>query len=81
MVELSEIWSTVMNALIEGPVAWRSPAEVAAAIGLGEAETTDMLCELDVAGWVDGAQTGNSPIRMSKPLTWRAGSSCKPPVA
>jgi hypothetical protein len=62
MVELSEIWSTVMNALIEGPVAWRSPADVASAVGLGEAETTDMLCELDVAGWVEVWDSIGGPL-------------------
>ena len=62
MVELSEIGSTVMNALIEAPVAWQSPAEVAFAIGLGEAETTDMLCELDVAGWVEVWESVDGPL-------------------
>jgi hypothetical protein len=62
MVELSEIWSTVMNALIEGPVAWRSPAEIASTIGLDEAGTTDILCELDVAGWVEVWESASGPL-------------------
>ena len=52
MFEIPENWSAVLGALIEAPVAWQSPEAVATAIGLGVEETTDLLCALDVAGWV-----------------------------
>jgi hypothetical protein len=53
MAELSDTWISVLNALIEAAVAWRTPAQIAAALGRGEEETIDVLCELDLAGWVE----------------------------
>ena len=53
MFDLPEAWLTILNTLIESPVAWRTPAELAEALGGGVEETTDLLCALDVAGWVD----------------------------
>ena len=52
MVELSERWRPVLNALIDASIAWQAPSQIAAALGRSVEETTDLLCELDVAGWI-----------------------------
>ena len=62
MAELPDAWLLVLNALIEAPVAWRSPAEIAAALGRGDEETTDLLCDLDVAGWLEVWEAESGPL-------------------
>src|SRR4051794_12436443 len=52
MVELLEEWKAVLNLLLEAPVAWQSPEELAVALGRGVGETTDLLCQMDVEGWI-----------------------------
>ena len=52
MAELPDAYLPVMNALLEAPLAWQSPAEIAAVLALGDEQTMDLLCDLDVAGWV-----------------------------
>lgn len=53
MADLSEQWRAVLDAVRSGPVAWRSPAEVADALGWNVDQTSDELASMDVAGWVD----------------------------
>lgn len=62
MAVLPDAWLLVMNALLEGPVAWRSPAEIAAALGRADGELTDLLCDLDVAGWLSVWETDSGPL-------------------
>ncbi len=52
MPDLPDAWLTVINAVLDAPVAWRAPGEIASAIGRDSEETGDMLCELDLAGWL-----------------------------
>lgn len=52
----------VMNALVVAPIAWRTPLEVASALGLGEEETTDLLCDLDLAGLIDVWDQAEGPV-------------------
>jgi len=52
MVEIREEWKPILNALIAAPVAWQSPTEIAAALGRGIEETTDVLSVMDEAEWV-----------------------------
>ena len=49
---LSDIGRVVLQALCEGPVAWRTPAELAADLGWKLDTTCDVLADLDVAGWI-----------------------------
>ncbi len=49
---LSDIGRVVLQALCEGPVAWRTPAELAADLGWDLDTTCDVLADLDVAGWI-----------------------------
>ena len=52
----------VMNALVDAPLAWRTPLEVASALGLGEEETMDILCDLDLAGLLDVWDQAEGPV-------------------
>ena len=52
MVELTTSGRALIEALIAGPVAWRSPVRLAGATGLGLEETTDHLADLDAGGWL-----------------------------
>jgi hypothetical protein len=62
MAVLPDAWLLVLNALLEAPVAWQSPAEIGAAIGRGEEEVTDLLCDLDLAGWLSVWETESGPL-------------------
>lgn len=53
MGDLPEFWRATLAALPRGALAWRTPAEVAEALGRDVEETTDVLAELDVAGWIE----------------------------
>ncbi len=53
MVELSETDQQLIDALLKGPVAWRAPGELAAALRWGLEETQDVLADLDAGGWLD----------------------------
>jgi hypothetical protein len=52
MLELSEEGRRIVEALVNGPLAWRSPAELASAVGLDVEEATDLLADLDADGWL-----------------------------
>ncbi len=43
----------VLDAVRGGPLAWRSPAEIAVALGWDLERTCDELAELHVAGWIE----------------------------
>jgi hypothetical protein len=57
MAELPDAWIAVLNALLDGPVDWRSPEQIAAVLGRDVSETTDVLCDLDLGGWVSVQET------------------------
>jgi len=61
-VDLPECWSAALEALLTAPVAWRTPAQVAGALGRGVEEATDLLCELDLAGWVAVWESPDGPV-------------------
>ncbi len=53
MSEQPEIWGWIFETLVKGSKAWQGPAEVADGIGLDLDSTTDILADMNVAGWVD----------------------------
>ncbi len=57
MAELPYTWNAVLNALLDGPVGWKSPAQVAEAVGGDVSATTDVLCDLDLGGWLSVQET------------------------
>src|SRR4051794_1468591 len=50
--ELPEGWGPVLDALVVAPIAWQSPGQVAEALAAGVEETTEVLCRMDVEGWI-----------------------------
>ena len=68
MVEIPDAWWLVLNALLEGPVAWQSPAEVATALERDAEETTDLICLMHVAGWIDVWECEAGPLVTFSPL-------------
>lgn len=68
MAELSVVSRQLLEALIGGPKAWQTPDAVAEALGLGVEETTDLLCELDMAGWLVVWDGEDAPGRCEGPV-------------
>ncbi len=52
MLELSEDGLRIVEALVNAPIAWQSPAELASALGRCPEETTDLLATMDADGWL-----------------------------
>ena len=61
MVEISENWVRVLGALVAGAFAWSTPGALAESLGGGEEETTDILAELDAAGWLEVWEREDDP--------------------
>ncbi|WZO97997.1 hypothetical protein EP7_005049 [Isosphaeraceae bacterium EP7] len=53
MDTLPESCAPLIDALIRSSRAWQTPREVASATGLEVEQTTDLLADLDLAGWLD----------------------------
>jgi hypothetical protein len=68
MVELTEAWRGVLEALASGQLAWQSPAELADRLGREVEETTDLLCDLDVAGWLEVWESETGTLVTLSPL-------------
>jgi hypothetical protein len=68
MVEIPEAWLLVVNALLRAPVAWQTPAELATALGGDVEKTTDLLCLLNVEGWIDVWDCETGPLVTFSPL-------------
>src|SRR5437868_4537458 len=62
MVELPEAWKAIVNTLLKATVAWQTPAEVAEALGRDVEETTDLLCLMDEAGWINVWEAEPGPL-------------------
>ncbi len=50
-----------IQAVVRGREPWRSPADVAEDLGRSEAEATDILAELDAAGWIQVWERAEGP--------------------
>ena len=68
MVELSEASRAVIRALLEAPLAWQTPAELARSLGGDLEETTDCVATLDAEGWLvawDGCDGPGPAVTLS----------------
>ncbi|GAC1469677.1 MAG: hypothetical protein NVSMB9_13760 [Isosphaeraceae bacterium] len=54
--------SRVLDVLVRGSIAWQTPAELAAAMGKDIEETTDLLCDLELDGWLVVWDTEADPL-------------------
>jgi hypothetical protein len=52
MVELPENWKKILDFVVDAPIAWQSPEEIAQALRQDVEETTDLLSDMDAAGWI-----------------------------
>jgi hypothetical protein len=52
MIEIPENWKKVLDFLVQAPVAWQSATDIARTLLWDVEETTDLLSDMDVAGWV-----------------------------
>jgi hypothetical protein len=69
MVELPDSWKTLLDVLIAAPVAWQSIDRVATALDADIEGLMDLLCEMDVAGWISVWEGGDDGMGVSITLT------------
>lgn len=62
MAELPDIGLPIFKALCDAPLAWRTPAELASAVGLDLEATLDLLSELDETGWIAVWEVEEGPL-------------------
>jgi hypothetical protein len=62
MFEILDDWKLILDILIAAPVAWQSPADIAAALGRGVDETTDVLSVMDEADWLTVWEVEPGPL-------------------
>lgn len=58
----------VLNTLVEGKDVWMSPVTLATTLGLTSEQTEDLLCELDLGGWLELWETEDGPLVTLSPL-------------
>lgn len=68
MVAVPDRCLPVMYVLTRAPVAWMRPEEVALALGEGADETSDLLCDLDLEGWIEVWEDEQGPLICLTPL-------------
>jgi hypothetical protein len=68
MSELPDAWIPVFDVLLDARVAWQTPVQIAAALGRSQEETLDLLCDLDVAGWLEVWEVDGGPRVTLSPL-------------
>ena len=59
---LTEAGRRIIDAVIEAPVAWRSPGELAERLGWGLDRTLDEIATLDAAGWLEAWELVDGPV-------------------
>ena len=59
---LSKVGRRVIDAVIDAPVAWRSPDELAERLGWSLERTLDEIAALDVAGWLEAWELSDGPV-------------------
>lgn len=68
MSELLDAWIPVLNALLRAPVAWQTPDQLAESLGRDGASATDVLCDLDIAGWIVVWESVDGPFVTLSPV-------------
>jgi len=59
---ISEAGRRIIDAVIEAPVAWRSPGELADRLGWTLEQTLDEIAELDTKGWLEAWELVDGPV-------------------
>ena len=61
-LQITEAGQRVIDTVIEAPVAWRTPGELAERLGWTIERTLDEIAELDVAGWLEAWELIDGPV-------------------
>ncbi len=59
---ISEVGRRIIDAVIDAPVAWRSPGELADRLGWTLDRTLDEIAELDAGGWLEAWELVDGPV-------------------
>ena len=59
---LSEVGRRIIDAVIDAPVAWRTPVELAERLGWTLEQTQDEIATLDAAGWLEAWELIDGPV-------------------
>ena len=59
---LSDVGRRIVDAVIDAPVAWRSPGELAERLGWNLDQTLDEIATLDAAGWLEAWELIDGPV-------------------
>ncbi len=51
--EIFPAWNAILTTLTSGPLAWRTPTELASLLAWDLEQMTDELASMDIAGWLD----------------------------
>ena len=60
--EISAAGRRIIDAVIEAPVAWRSPGELANRLGWTLDQTLDEIADLDARGWLEAWELVDGPV-------------------
>lgn len=71
---IPNLWRSVLGKLVEAKLAWQRPSELAKLLSWSVEETTDLLADLDVAGWLEvWEQEGEPSVTLSALAAERLG--------
>lgn len=59
---ISEMGRRIIDAVIDAPVAWRSPGELAERLGWELERTLDEMADLDARGWLEAWELVDGPV-------------------
>jgi hypothetical protein len=68
MAQIPQTWKCILDVLIAAPIAWQTPREIAAALACEVETTSDLLCEMDLEGWIAVWDGENEPRITLTPL-------------
>jgi hypothetical protein len=68
MNQLPDTWQKLLNTIVEGPLAWQTPVQIAARLGFDLDATHDILAGLDLGGWLEPWEMGATLYITLSPL-------------
>ena len=60
MYELNDLCHRLLQAIVSAPLAWQTPAKLATLLGLDVGAASDALADLEVSGWIDPWEMGDT---------------------
>jgi hypothetical protein len=68
MNDLPDTWQKLLHTIVEGPLAWQTPVQLSARLGLDLDATYDILAGLDLGGWLEPWEMGATLYITLSPL-------------